>query len=97
LATAPEQLSEEHKQLIMHAEFEAEGVAFVAPDGMPGKPPVPPSATMALRIALDSHEEQNRVWAKLSAGRTIRMAQRLGGRLSGCRGLSSGAHERRLT
>jgi hypothetical protein len=28
----------------MHAEFEAEGVAFVAPDGMPGKPPVPPSA-----------------------------------------------------
>jgi len=38
------------------------------------RPPAPPSSTIALSIGLDSIEEQNRVWDKLSAGGTIRMA-----------------------
>ncbi len=37
-------------------------------------PLAPPSSTIALCIGLDGVEEQNRVWAKLSAGGTIRMA-----------------------
>lgn len=60
----------QQKDMIMHAEFEADGVVFLASDGNPDAPP-PSGSKVALSLSFDSAEEQERVWAALSGGGTI--------------------------
>lgn len=60
--------AEEHKRWILHAEFEAPGMALMASDGMPNAPVLPPSGQIALAIAVDDTAEQDRIWAKLVEG-----------------------------
>lgn len=60
----------QHKHMIMHAEFEADGAVFMASDGNPDAP-LPPGGKVALSLTLDSVAEQDRVWAALSQGGTI--------------------------
>lgn len=62
----------EHAQHILHSEFEAEGLFFMASDGMPGAPPPQPGDTISLALWLDSRGEQDRVWARLAEGGTVK-------------------------
>lgn len=59
--------AEQHKNWILHAEFEAKGMNLMASDGMPGAPHSP-GGQVSLAIAVESTEEQDRLWAKLSEG-----------------------------
>lgn len=61
----------EHRARILHAEFEAPGMVFMASDGMPDVPPSPPSMQVALAIAVDDKAEQDRLWEKLEKGGNV--------------------------
>jgi len=67
---APVQAAEKDKARVMHAEFAAEGVEFMASDGPPSNPRrVGDNVTLA--VMLESKEEQDRIWNKLSEGGTV--------------------------
>lgn len=57
-----------HERWILHAELEAKGMSLMMSDGMPNTPISPPSEQIALAIAVDDTEEQDRLFAKLGAG-----------------------------
>lgn len=61
----------EHAQSILHSEFEADGISFMASDGMPGAPPPSPGGRVTLALWVDSIAEQDRVWARLAEGGTV--------------------------
>lgn len=57
----------EHAQRIIHSLFEAEGLTFMASDGMPGTPKEGANR-ISMALGFDTTEEQERVWAKLAEG-----------------------------
>jgi PhnB protein len=65
-----EQATEAQKKWVVHSEFEAEGLFFMASDGAPDGPP-PSHGPVALALMLESVEEQDRVWAHLVEGGTV--------------------------
>jgi len=66
----PAQAPEADKARVMHAEFEAEGIAFMASDGMPGRGPNPGSMIW-LTVLLESTADQDRIWDKLAQGGNV--------------------------
>lgn len=69
---APQAVSGVNPTHIMHAEFKAENVFFMATDGMSPKN-APPSNQITLNIGFDSAEEQTRVFDALSNGGEVKM------------------------
>lgn len=69
---SPVESSEEHKQKIMHAEFKADGMYFMASDGMPGQP-VPSGEMVTLSINLSDGAEQERIFNSLAEGGKVTM------------------------
>jgi PhnB protein len=69
---SPVESSEEHKQKIMHAEFKADGMFFMASDGMPGQP-VPSGEMVTLSINLTDGAEQERIFNSLAEGGKVTM------------------------
>ncbi len=69
---SPVESSEEHKQKIMHAEFKADGMYFMASDGMPGQP-VPSGEMVTLSINLTDGAEQERIFNCLAEGGKVTM------------------------
>ncbi len=69
---SPVESSEEHKQKIMHAEFKADGMYFMASDGMPGQP-VPSGEMVTLSINLTDGAEQERIFNSLAEGGKVTM------------------------
>jgi PhnB protein len=69
---SPVESSEEHKQKIMHAEFKADGMFFMASDGMPGQP-VPSGEMVTLSINLTDGAEQERIFNTLAEGGKVTM------------------------
>jgi PhnB protein len=67
---APVQAAEKDKARIMHAEFAADGVEFMASDGPPDNPRRAGNS-VTLAVMLDDVGEQDRIWGKLSAGGTV--------------------------
>ncbi len=65
-------LTEEQKQRVMHAEFEADGVKFMATDGQQSNPSTQ-GTHIHLSILLDSNEEQSRLFEALSDGGQVVM------------------------
>lgn len=55
---------------VMHAQFEAPGVAFMATDITDGKE-VPPGGRISMALGFETTEELERVWAKLAEGGTV--------------------------
>lgn len=68
----PVEASEEHKQRVMHAEFKADGIYFMASDSMPGQS-VTPGEAVQLSINLTDATEQEAIFSKLSAGGRVDM------------------------
>jgi uncharacterized glyoxalase superfamily protein PhnB/uncharacterized protein YndB with AHSA1/START domain len=61
-----------HARCVIHGEVEAGGVVLMASEGQPGCPAADSSGTVSVSLALDTVEEQDRVWAGLAAeGATI--------------------------
>ncbi|MCD5364159.1 MULTISPECIES: VOC family protein [Chromobacterium] len=61
---------EEAKDKILHAEFKAGGVHFMASDGMPGRIPQH-GENITLNIALDDEAEQTAIFQALAQGGQI--------------------------
>jgi PhnB protein len=55
------------KDKIMHAEFKAGGIHFMASDGRPNLPPATGN-NVWLNVNLDDRAEQDRIWAVLAEG-----------------------------
>jgi PhnB protein len=68
----PSATSEAEKRRVMHAEFAAEGISFMASDGVPGRS-TRPGDVVSLNVILDSTAEQDRIWARLVEGGTVTM------------------------
>jgi PhnB protein len=68
---APEYATEENKNLIMHSEFVAEGIRFMAADEM--KPRDNATGRVSLSIDFDTAEEEEKVFNALSDGANIMM------------------------
>lgn len=69
---APMDSTPEQKNLVMHSEFKADAVYFMASDAMPGQP-VTSGSNVTLSINFTKLAEQEAVFSKLSAGGTIIM------------------------
>jgi PhnB protein len=67
---APGATDEKYKQNIMHSEFRAEGIFFMATDGMPGQNAVSGDC-ISLTIQLTDEQEQARIFDALSQGGKI--------------------------
>lgn len=66
-ADAPGGTDEKFKDNVMHSEFRADGIFFMATDGMPGKEAVVGDNIM-LTIQLNDEQEQTRIFDALSRG-----------------------------
>jgi PhnB protein len=62
----------EYKQKIIHAEFKAEGVNFMAADGMPDFV-IKPGNNVSLTVNLTDEAEQEKIFKALSIGGTVTM------------------------
>jgi len=69
---SPVDASEADKQRIMHAEFKADGIYFMASDSMPGQP-TRPGDMVSLSINLTDAAEQERIFNRLSEDGTVGM------------------------
>jgi len=69
---SPVETPEAYKQKIMHAEFKADGIFFMASDGMPGQP-VPPGDMVSLSINLTDAQEQETIFNRLAEGGKVTM------------------------
>ncbi|MDX1920521.1 MAG: VOC family protein [Candidatus Caenarcaniphilales bacterium] len=69
---SPMESPEEYKNRIIHAEFKAEGIYFMAADAFPGQK-VASANNVNLSINLDDPKEQEEIFGKLSEGGTIGM------------------------
>lgn len=69
---APVESTEDQKQLVMHAEFKADGIYLMASDGHPGQP-LQPGEMVHLSINLTDAAEQENIFSKLSAGGRVDM------------------------
>lgn len=69
---SPVESPEEYKQKIMHAEFKADGIFFMASDGMPGQP-VPPGDMVSLSINTTDAQEQETIFNRLAEGGNVTM------------------------
>lgn len=65
-------IPEEQKNNVMHAEFRAGDIYFMASDSMQGQP-LTSGDTVTLAIGLDSLEEQESIFRKLSDGGAVTM------------------------
>jgi PhnB protein len=66
-ADAPGETDEKYKQNVMHSEFRAEGVFFMATDGMPDRDAVI-GDNISLTVILTDEQEQTRIFEALSQG-----------------------------
>jgi PhnB protein len=66
-ADAPGETDEKYKQNVMHSEFRAEGIFFMATDGMPGREAVI-GDNISLTVLLTDEQEQTRIFEALSQG-----------------------------
>lgn len=69
---APMESAEADKQRVMHAEFKAEGIYFMASDSMPGQT-LRSGEMVQLSINLTDAAEQENIFQKLSAGGNVDM------------------------
>lgn len=69
---SPDEVPEEAKKNIMHAEFKAEGIYFMASDGDP-RGSVTMGDNVSLSIQLDDSKEQDKIFEKLSQGGRVLM------------------------
>lgn len=69
---APMPVPDEQKDRVMHAEFRAENVYFMASDGMPGQP-VDAGHNISLSLNMDNEKEQEEVFHRLSEGGRVTM------------------------
>lgn len=70
---APIETKEEDKQKVMHAEFRAEGIYFMASDSMQDYP-VAPGRSVSLSLNFSDEKELETVFNKLASGGKITMA-----------------------
>ena len=68
----PQKVSDDYKKKVIHAQFKAEGVEFMASDSMDGKP-VTNGSNVSLSIDLNDEKEQGKVFEKLSVGGLVSM------------------------
>ncbi len=71
-AESPMESAPEHGQLVMHAEFKAEGIYFMASDSMPDQP-TQPGNIVQLSINLDNAQEQTTIFNRLAEGGQVLM------------------------
>lgn len=69
---APGDHGDAHKNLVMHANFKAGNISFMASDQMPGAP-VTSGNQVNLCLSLTDEDEQTAIFEKLSAGGTVTM------------------------
>ena len=67
-----EQVPDEDKDKIMHAEFRAGGIFFMASDSM-GGPPITPSTQISMSIQCNTEQEQEIIFNKLADGGSVTM------------------------
>ncbi len=65
-------VEDKYKNNIIHAEFKADGVEFMASDGMPGFAATPGNM-IAMSINLDDEQEQKDIFNALAAGGKVTM------------------------
>ncbi len=70
---APMEIPEDQKQQIMHSEFKAEGVHFMAADTMLEQQ-INIGTNISLSLDMTDENEQTSVFENLAAGGTVRMA-----------------------
>lgn len=70
---SPFEVPEDYKNKVMHAEFKADGIMFMASDGMPDQSPVERS-NIALSLNFSDLVEQEKVFNALAEGGTVTMA-----------------------
>ena len=69
---SPQPVPDDFKKKIMHAEFKADKIFFMASDGKPGQKPVTDS-NIALSINFTNEKEQTLVFDKLARGGKVEM------------------------
>lgn len=69
---APVSVTDEYKDRVMHAEFKADGVYFMASDGMPGQP-VEAGYNISMSLNTDNEKEQEDIFNRLSEGGRVTM------------------------
>jgi PhnB protein len=69
---SPMEVEEEEKQRIMHSEFKADGVYFMASDGGP-EHPIIPGTNVSLSLNFTDEQEQEVAFNKLASGGRITM------------------------
>lgn len=69
---SPVDAPEEHKNRVMHAEFKADGIFFMASDSMP-EHPVGPGDMVTLSINLTDAQDQETIFNRLAEGGTVTM------------------------
>ena len=68
------EVSAEHQERVMHAEFRSGDIYFMASDSMPGQGGnVQSGSNISLSINLDSEDEQTQIFERLSAGGRVTM------------------------
>ncbi|TNE58743.1 MAG: VOC family protein [Bacteroidetes bacterium] len=67
---SPMETADADKQRVMHAEFKAGGIAFMASDSMPDHP-TQPGSIVQLSINLDDSREQEQIFNSLAEGGTV--------------------------
>lgn len=67
---APGETDEKFKDNVMHSEFRAEGIFFMATDGMPGRDAVS-GDNISLTLQFTDEQEQARIFEALSQGGKI--------------------------
>jgi PhnB protein len=68
-----ENISEDYKNKIMHSEFKADGVVFMASDSMQGQGNIVKGDNISLSIDFKDGKEQESVFNKLATGGQITM------------------------
>jgi PhnB protein len=66
-------LPADYKNKIMHADFEAPGVKFMASDGPPGKAVDPDAGNIALSLEISTRAEGERIFNALADGGKVTM------------------------
>lgn len=69
---SPVSVADEHKNNVMHAEFKAGDMYFMASDSMPEQPLIAGN-NVTLSISLNDNGVQDTIFAKLSDGGTVTM------------------------
>lgn len=70
---SPMEVPEEFKHKIMHSEFKAAGITFLAADLMPNQP-LSHGNSVQLNINMDDAKEQASIFNKLAVGGTVLMS-----------------------